>query len=375
MDSNESKRQLEGTSLSRRRQFLLAGAGVGTAVLAGCTGTADSGADSEADSTSGDDTGGGSESDDESTGDEATSDDSNFRLLISDMPADIGDFDRLDVTFDSARIFDGGEDDGDEGDAQAVDDSDENPDGSGTDETPDGDDGDDNPDGDDTDENPDGDDGNDNPGGDEGDDNPDGNTDEDSTESNTSPEGNETVERRDGFYVLDINDATVDLTQVIGDRAMSVFEGELSEGSYQKIELHVSGIEGIVDGEEAEVKVPSEKLQITTPFEIRAEETVDFVFDINVVKRGQQDRYILTPVISESGVAGEDVDVEEVDDGGGEAMDDEMGTGEANDDETERGEGEGEEGDGEEADGGDGNGSDDDGGEGRGRDDEDGTDE
>jgi hypothetical protein len=118
-----------------------------------------------------------------------------------------------------------------------------------------------------------------------------------------------------GFYVLELDDAAVDLTEVVGNRAKPVFDGELSPGSYDKLELNVSDVEGIVDGEAAEVKVPSEKLQLTKPFEVAADGAVDFVFDMNVIKRGREASYILKPVVSESGVAGEDVEVEEVDEG------------------------------------------------------------
>ncbi|WP_341850674.1 DUF4382 domain-containing protein [Natronococcus wangiae] len=121
------------------------------------------------------------------------------------------------------------------------------------------------------------------------------------------------IERRRGFYSLDLEGTTVDLTEVIGDKAVSAFEGELSPGTYEKIELHAADVEGIVNGEQATVKIPSEKLQITRPFEIRADDPVDFVFDINVVKRGKENDYNLKPVISESGIAGKDVNVEEVD--------------------------------------------------------------
>jgi hypothetical protein len=106
---------------------------------------------------------------------------------------------------------------------------------------------------------------------------------------------------------------------------MSVLDGELSPGRYTKIELHASDVVGIVDGEEAAVKIPSGKLMLTRPFEVAAGESVDFVFDINVVKRGKGNSYNLQPVIGESGVAGKDVDVEEVeaDEGDDEAEDDE----------------------------------------------------
>jgi hypothetical protein len=73
-------------------------------------------------------------------------------------------------------------------------------------------------------------------------------------------------------------------------------------------------VTGVVDGGEVDVKLPSEKLQITNGFEVTPDEPVSFVFDINVVKRGRNNGYILKPVISGSGVAGRDVDVNEIDD-------------------------------------------------------------
>ncbi|MEF8807975.1 DUF4382 domain-containing protein [Natronomonas sp.] len=266
----------------RRREVLTVGSGLGAALLAGCVGGSPSSDEPDTDSD-------GSDDDTESG--------SAFRLLISDAPADIGDFDRLDVTFDSARIFDGGEG-GEEDDENETEETAET-----ATETPDG-----------TAE----------PTETEG--MADGGTTETETEENDESEEDDQSDEEDaesdeedepdrGFYTLDLDDATVDLTQVVGDRAMPVFDGELEPGTYQKVELNVAGTEGIVDGEPAEVKVPSEKLQITKPFEVREGESVDFVFDINVVKRGQENSYNLTPVISQSGVADEDVEVEEVDEG------------------------------------------------------------
>ena len=297
--STNRKTALE-TSRHFRREFVAAGASVGTVLLAGCAATTDSVDDADQSDES------GTSDDADETDDSETSDDAdetgesahtgNFRLLVTDLPADIGDFERLDVSFDSARVFDGEEDSSDDSPDDAPDD---NPDDVPDDESDDA--PDDNPD-DTPDDNPD-----DAPDDDGDSDDSGGADDGDSDAGADGP-----AQRERGFYILDLDGATVDLTQVVGDRAMPVFDGELSPGTYNKIELHVSDVEGIVDGEQAEVKVPSEKLQITKPFEVRSGGTVEFVFDINVVRRGQQLRYNLTPVISGSGVNGEDVDVEDV---------------------------------------------------------------
>ncbi|MYL15901.1 DUF4382 domain-containing protein [Halorubrum terrestre] len=276
-----------------RRKFVALGAGASATLLAGCAG------DGSLPTSGGSD---GSDGSQTLTG--------NFRLLISDAPADIDDFDRLDVTLDRARIFEAGDGD-DEDDEDAEDEED--------DENADEDDGSD----DDTEQNATETDDDANETADEDDDAnetdvDDGEDDEEDVEAEDEDGEDEDDEDDDeedrGFTVVELDGATVDLTQVVEDDAIAVFDGEIPAGSYEKIELEVSAVEGIVDGSEVDVKLPSEKLQITNGFEVTPDEEVSFVFDINVVKRGKNNGYILKPVISGSGVAGRDVDVNEIDD-------------------------------------------------------------
>jgi hypothetical protein len=197
----------------KRRNFLTTTGAVGIALLAGCAG------------------------DGTETGE--------FRLLISDQPTVIDDFDSLNVTISSARIFRAGDD-----------------------------------------------------------------------EEVTTGVINETSTETgngEGFIEFEFDAETVDLTQVTGDRAVAVLEDELEAGQYTGIELHVDSAEGVVEGEDVDVKVPSNRLRIARPFEIAADEELGFVFDINVIRKGTMDEYNLLPVIGKSGVVGEDVEVEEVD--------------------------------------------------------------
>ena len=297
----------------RRREFVAAGAGIGATLLAGCAG--DTGVTPSGDSDGSD---GSDGSDDEGSGTAA----GRFRLLISDAPADIDDFERLDVTVESARIFeareeedeadtDGEAEDEEDTDGEAEDDEerDEDEDGSGN-ETAD-DDGDAPVDGDDDAADDDDESEDDDPGDDDESEDEDS---EDDDEDGDDDDESEDEDSEGGFTVIDLGGVTVDLTQVLEADAMPVFDGELAEGRYEKLELNVASAAGIVDGEAVAVKLPSEKLQITKPFEVRADETVSFVFDINVVKRGPNNGYILKPVISGSGVAGRDVEVNEVGD-------------------------------------------------------------
>ncbi|MCQ4335059.1 DUF4382 domain-containing protein [Natronomonas sp. F2-12] len=213
----------------RRRTLIKTTAGLGTVLLAGCSGS-------------------DSDSEDGSTAS------GTFRLLISDQPVAIEDFDSLDVTLSAARVFRADEDE--EITPGVV---------NGTD-----------------------------------------NTTDDDTEDSEDDES-------EGVVEFDLDSVTVDLTQVKGDRAVSVLEGELDEGRYSGIELRVASAEGVVDGEAVDVKVPSNRLRIIKPFEIGSDEELDFVFDINVIQKGPTGGYNLLPVIGKSGVAGEDVEVEEVD--------------------------------------------------------------
>ena len=153
----------------------------------------------------------------------------NFVLMVSDAPADIGDFDSLIVSFSMARVFHAGDDSG------------------------------------------------------------------------------------SGWEDLDLSDSSVDLTQVVGEMAVEVLNVPLPEGTYSKIEMHVEEVDGVVNGSSVEVFVPSGNLKIVRQFEITEGETTKFVFDINVVRKGQSDEYNLLPVIGKSGVVGKDIDEDDVD--------------------------------------------------------------
>jgi hypothetical protein len=201
-----------------RRTFLATSAGVGTVLLAGCS---------------------GSES---GTGE--------FRLLVSDQPTAIDDFDSLTVTLSAARVFRA---DADEELTTGV--------VNGT-----------------------------------------------VTDTADDMEG-------EGFVEFDIDSEPVDLTQFKGDRAVSVVEDELEAGRYSVIERSVADAEGVIDGEAVGVMVPSERLRIIKPVEISADAELSYVFDINVIQKGPMSEYNLLPVIGESGVAGEDVEVDEVERG------------------------------------------------------------
>jgi len=101
-----------------------------------------------------------------------------------------------------------------------------------------------------------------------------------------------------------------------GEKALVIWEGTLPEGDYTKVFIYVEDedITGILLSEEtADVKLPSNKLQISKPFTISDDSVVEFVYDITVVKTGKNGKYNLLPQIAQSGPDQDIVDVTPVD--------------------------------------------------------------
>jgi len=109
----------------------------------------------------------------------------------------------------------------------------------------------------------------------------------------------------DGWIEYDLDSpAEVDLTELIGDNATEIWSGQLDDGDYTKVFIYVEDVTGILndddDGETVNVKLPSNKLQISKPFTI-SDSVVNFVYDITVIKAGESGKYILKPQVAESG--------------------------------------------------------------------------
>lgn len=123
-------------------------------------------------------------------------------------------------------------------------------------------------------------------------------------------EGSEAVDADDdGWIVRSVDNRTVDLTELVGDRATLVGEYDLPAGPYNGVFITVSAANGtLTDGTEVDVKVPGRTLRLNTHFTLEPEGEVDFVFDITVVETGNG-RYLIQPVISESGT---DVPIDDV---------------------------------------------------------------
>ena len=126
-------------------------------------------------------------------------------------------------------------------------------------------------------------------------------------------------EEENEWIVLAPETEQVDLTNLVGLDAQSIWEGELDPGNYNKIFLYVSEVVGILksDGSSPEVKLPSNKLQISSPFTISTMGSpTEFVYDLTVIKKGSEQSgysYNIQPQLSESGP---NKDYDEVDPGG-----------------------------------------------------------
>lgn len=134
----------------------------------------------------------------------------------------------------------------------------------------------------------------------------------DESGGNETASGNETKneseskEKRAGWVEKDVDNATVDLTELQGANASQITELSAPAGTYDKVFVYISDINATLDsGKQVNVKLPSKKLHINKKFAVNASEDVDFVYDVTVKKAGKSGKYILRPVVSQSGTSKE----------------------------------------------------------------------
>jgi hypothetical protein len=105
----------------------------------------------------------------------------------------------------------------------------------------------------------------------------------------------------------------VNLVWLQDENATEVWSGHLDEGTYNKVFIYASDVEGVLNEDiegEYTVKLPGDKLHISQTFEVTTNGVTEFIYDITVIKAGASGQYILQPQIVESGP---DKDFEEVD--------------------------------------------------------------
>lgn len=134
---------------------------------------------------------------------------------------------------------------------------------------------------------------------------------EEANETEADDENETEMDEEGERIVRDVNDTTVDLTQLKGANASLVDSFNVSSGTYSQAVLYIDGINAtLTDGTSQEVKLPSGMLRMNQEFTLSANSSVDFVYDFTVVKAGNSGKYILQPVVGESGL---DQEIERVD--------------------------------------------------------------
>lgn len=240
--------------MERRKYLATTGALLGSA-LAGCT-SGDSSTDNPADS-----------SDTEQPTD-TQAQQGMLSTAVSDQPADIEDFETLEVTINEIWVYPQGA-------------------GSETDET------------------------------DSGTDSPTDNhttTDESTstdsnstapTETETPDNDDESEDEEDNIIRIDAGGAVADLVQLQGDAQKVISSEFLPLGTYEQIKLFVSDDVNAVlnDGSQADVMTPGNApLQFKQTFDVRENTRTTFTADFAPVKRGPNG-YVLKPVATETKVA------------------------------------------------------------------------
>ena len=121
---------------------------------------------------------------------------------------------------------------------------------------------------------------------------------------------------------------TGDLLELVGTNATVIWDGYIQPGNYTNAFIYVSNVTGTLNpesgGGQADIRIPSDKLQITVPFTVNeGGAIVDFVFDITIIEAGKSGQYLITPQVGESGP---DREYREVDDDDSEGEIDFKGT-------------------------------------------------
>jgi hypothetical protein len=105
-----------------------------------------------------------------------------------------------------------------------------------------------------------------------------------------------------GWVERDVDGRTADLTQLRGPNATRLTTVQPPNGSYDRVFIYVSAVNGTrTSGESVTVKLPSQKLHVNKPFTVGPNSSVNYVFDISVHAAGNSGKYILKPVVGQSG--------------------------------------------------------------------------
>ena len=100
--------------------------------------------------------------------------------------------------------------------------------------------------------------------------------------------------------------AEVDLTLVQGDKTQEIWRGDVPEGQYTTVFIHVTDVSGVLKEtrQTVDVKLPSQKLHMSKAFQVSADTVTSFTYDVTVIAAGNAQsgiKYILKPQVGQSG--------------------------------------------------------------------------
>lgn len=99
-----------------------------------------------------------------------------------------------------------------------------------------------------------------------------------------------------------------DLSLLPGAKTLELWRGDVPEGEYTKAFIYVSQVTGSLKatGETVNIKLPSNKLQISLPFQVSAGNVTSVTYDLTVINTGnaqKAQKYLLKPQVGESGTS------------------------------------------------------------------------
>jgi hypothetical protein len=81
---------------------------------------------------------------------------------------------------------------------------------------------------------------------------------------------------------------TIDLTMLPDGTTQAIWRGDMPEGRYSKVFIYISSVQGVLKAKSQTVgiKVPGNKIQVDTSFDVEAGYVSGFTFDLTVTSSG-----------------------------------------------------------------------------------------
>lgn len=104
------------------------------------------------------------------------------------------------------------------------------------------------------------------------------------------------------WSTYDLNETTVDLTQLRGVNASLLHAVGVPNGKYTAVAVDIAGVNGTLEnGKSVTVKVPGDRLVVEKSFTVGGNESEKFVVDAVVRERKANETYVLKPHLNASG--------------------------------------------------------------------------